>query len=67
MDHQRAIRIGTGALRVSPPELRRTWQWLHDTGVAYNLGGDIGFKLARRAESMLARGVIAQGNEEWKG
>lgn len=60
MTLDRAIAVASGLVRASSTEVRRAFQMLHDTGVAYRLPGHI----AETTRRMIQDGIVATGNEE---
>lgn len=54
MEWQSALCKAMGAIKCSPPERQRAFQYLHDTGIGYKLPGHI----ADTLRHMVAEGVI---------
>ena len=54
MDNYTAVGIAEGFIEGTEEEQIEAWQYLHDTGLAYQLQGSFG----RTAQSLLSRGII---------
>jgi len=55
MDNYTAVGIAEGFIEGTEPEQIEAWQYLHDTGLAYQLQGSFG----RTAQSLLSQGIIS--------
>jgi hypothetical protein len=55
MDNFNAVGIAEGFIEGTEEEQIAAWQYLHDTGLAYQLQGFFG----RTAQSLLRQGVIS--------
>lgn len=54
MEWQQAVGKAMGAIPCSPTERQRAYQYLHDTGIGYTLGG----KIADTLKHLVASGAI---------
>ncbi len=60
MEWQDALAKAIGATKCSPPERKRAFQMLHDTGIGYKLPGHISDTLT----AMVASGEIEEEEHE---
>ena len=54
MDNYRATGLAEGFIEGTEQEVMEAWQYLHDTGMAYDLQGWVG----RTARSLIEEGII---------